>query len=161
MHSNYTCWCICTVNAWLKKLEAGFDIHMGCLFALFLFKFLFYFFPIFSFLGSVSDGHFSEHQKWHLWLWWNYCQTIQTSRKTTIDDLFLYQLLISRYLHLSRLFNCSIVISIRQKVRLSITNAIKCPSLTAIFLDNEKSPSKLSKDSLWDELGNRLGWIFI
>ena len=71
--------------------------------------------PIFSFLGSVSDGHFSEHQKWHLWLWWNYCQTIQTSRKTTIDDLFLYQLLISRYLHLSRLFNCSIVIPLRQK----------------------------------------------
>ena len=25
-----------------------------------------------------------------------------------------------------------------KKVRLSVTNAIKCPSLTAIFLDNEK-----------------------
>ena len=36
-----------------------------------------------------------------------------------------------------------------------------CPLLTVIFSDNEKSHSKLSKDSLGDELRNRLGWIYI
>ena len=45
-----------------------------------------------------------------------------------------------------------------KKVQLSITNAIKCPSLTAIFLDNEKKHSKLSiivwemsLDTFWDK----------
>ena len=105
------------VNVWFKKLYAGFDIHMGCLFALFLFTFLFLFFPIFSFLGSVSGGHF---RKWHLWLWWKHQKSegpvdalavknithsllhlLTTSnqemlahlKKTTID-LFFYQLLV-------------------------------------------------------------------
>ena len=102
------------VHVWFKH----YWLVLTCIWAVFLpfFTYIFYFFQIFSFLGSVSDGHFSEHQKWHLWLWWNYCQTIQTSRKTTIDDLFLYQLLISRYLHLSRLFNCSIVLPLSQKI---------------------------------------------
>ena len=38
--------------------------------------------------------------------------------------------------------------------QLSITNAIKCPSLTAIFSDNEKSHSKHSKNSLGYEFRN-------
>jgi len=105
------------VNVWLKKKNYRLVLtyKWAYLSAIFLFIYAFQFFLIFSFLGSVSDGHFSEHQKWHLWLWWNYLQMIQIPRKTTIDDLILYQLLISRYLHVSRLFNCLIVIPLRQK----------------------------------------------
>ena len=102
-------------------------------FPLSIFTYVFQHFQIFSFLGSVSDGHLSEHQKRHPWLWWNYCQTIQTSRNTTIDDLFLYQMLISRYLHLPYYSTVQLLCLLDQKVRFSITSAIKCPSLTLFF----------------------------
>ena len=103
------------VDVWLKTLWAGLDKHMGYLFPIEYFHICFPTFSDIFILGSVSDGHFAEHWKWLLWLLWNYCQTIQISRKTTIDDLFLYQLPITRYLQISWLFNCSIVIPLRQK----------------------------------------------
>ena len=105
----------------LKKYDIKRPFFPPCrnwpIWAVFLpfFSHIFSFFLMFSFLSSVSDGHFLEQRKWHPRLWWNYCQTIKISRRTSINDLFLYLSLISRYLHLSRLFNCTIVIPLRQK----------------------------------------------
>ena len=115
-------------------------------FPLSIFAYVFQLFQIFSFLGSVSDGHFAEHWKWLLWLLWNYCQTIQISRKTTIDDLFLYQLPITRYLQIYPDYSTVQLLYLwDKKVRLSITNAIKCPSLTK----NKRAVFSLAKPNIW------------
>ena len=47
-----------TSDCMIKKIVGLFCHTYVCLFALFLFTFIFYFFPIFWFLGSISDGHF-------------------------------------------------------------------------------------------------------
>ena len=83
-----------------------------------LFKDVFDLFHKISFLGSFIDRHFSVHLDVEV--------MVELLPK---HDSFFYQLPMSMYLHLSRSFICSILLSPSQKICLSITNTVQCPSV--------------------------------